>query len=224
MLAKAYRRGLLRRGSVAVLNGVSFEVAGGEAVALLGANGAGKTTILHAIAGLVQLDSGTIEARGNVALCSSADRSFYYRLSLRENLRFFGALAGLQGRELRERVQTALDVTDLNGPADRRYSACSTGMRQRLTLARALLSDADILLLDEPTRGIDPLHAQQIHRFIREELVQRRKKAIVLATNVLDEAWSVGDRVFVIAGGSARETSTGTHRPGVDELFAGAAG
>jgi ABC-2 type transport system ATP-binding protein len=241
-LAKTYRRGfpLLRRTVTAVLHDVSFDVDDGEVVGLLGPNGAGKTTILHAIAGLLYVDGGEMRIDGEpltpvrasrlVALCSSADRSFYYRLTLRENLRFFGRLQGLHGGRLTQRIDAALEVTNLASFAGRRYSRCSSGVRQRLTFARALLSDAPIVLLDEPTRAVDPLHAQMMRRFVRETLCGELRKAVVLATNVLEEAWTTCDRIVLLSAGrpvaidtpaalGKRFTTHAYDLPAPDELF-----
>jgi ABC-2 type transport system ATP-binding protein len=194
-----------------VLRGITFEAARGEIVGLLGANGAGKSTTLQSIAGLTIPDAGSIEidgrplhwreARALIGLCSSADRSFYYRLSVRENLRFFATLHGLRGTRLRQRVDDVIERLVLTEVAERRYASCSTGMRQRLSLARALLHDPPILLLDEPTRAIDPLHAERFRTFVRKELAQAQQKIVILATNVLDEAWSTCDRILLINGG-----------------------
>lgn len=219
LLCKAYRCGSLLRGSVrTVLRDVSLEVHPGEIVGLVGANGAGKTTILHAIAGLVEPDSGTVSIDGRevtsqtaqrvVALCSSADRSFYYRLTLRQNLSFFGALYGLNGETLRSRIERALETTDLCGFADYRYNRCSTGTRQRLTFARALLQDAPVFLLDEPTRAVDPLHAQRLHSFIRQTLSGDLRKTVILATNNLQEAWEVCDRIVLLSQGRVVDAGT----------------
>jgi ABC-2 type transport system ATP-binding protein len=200
-LTKSYRDGFFARGRARVLDGIDFDIARGEIVGLVGSNGAGKTTILHIIAGLLRADGGTVHVDGTAALCSSADRSFYYRLTMRQNLRFFGRLYGLRGRALTERIDYALHLTQLDEVADRRYMSCSSGMRQRLTLARALLCDGDLLLLDEPTRAVDPLHTRLLHEFIREELANRQRKAILLATNVLHEAYTLCDRVLVLSEG-----------------------
>jgi ABC-2 type transport system ATP-binding protein len=231
-LSKSYSHGPWgRRRRIAILQNVSFEVNAGEIVGLAGANGAGKTTLLHAIAGLVRPDGGCVEldrrpltsarAQREVALCSSADRSFYYRLTLRDNLRFFGRLHGLQGSALDRRIAAAIDRMDLTTFADRTYSRCSTGTRQRLTFARALLSDAQVLLLDEPTRAVDPLHAQRLHRFIKTELAGDLQKTVVLATNVLDEAWSVCDRVVILSEGRsvAVDTPAALRSYSTEELF-----
>jgi ABC-2 type transport system ATP-binding protein len=219
LLRKTYRCGGLLRGKTsAVLDGVTFDAHPGEVLGLVGANGTGKTTILHVIAGLVRPDAGWIgfdgetldaqRAQREVALCSSADRSFYYRLTLRENLRFFGALQGLRGAALNGRIDAALDAMDLHVFADRKYFRCSTGTRQRLTFARALLSDAPIVLLDEPTRAVDPLHAEQLHRFIRATLCGKLGKTVVLATNVLAEAWEACDRIALLSQGRVIDVDT----------------
>lgn len=187
---------------VSVLAGVDFEVRRGEVVGLLGANGAGKTTILQIVAGLTEPDSGTVTFEGDrrIGICGSADRSFYYRLTLRENLRFFGKLCGLAGAALSTRIDELLSSLDLTDYADRRYAQCSTGTRQRTALARALLNDPAILLLDEPTRAIDPLHAQRFRRLVRELAVESGK-IVVLATNLLEEAWNTCDRIVLLEAG-----------------------
>lgn len=208
-LRKTYQR-------TRVLDGVSFEAAPGEIVGLLGANGAGKTTVLHCIAGLTRPDSGIIEfdgvprtdARRLVGLCTSADRSFYFRLSLRANLEFFARLYGLYGTRLKERVDTVLDCVNLREYDAQTYAQTSTGMRQRLALARSLLHDPPVLLLDEPTRAVDALHAARFRAYLRETLVTQQRKTIVLATNLLEEAWSLCDRVVFLSNGRGRAINT----------------
>jgi len=94
-----------------------------------------------------------------------------------------------------------VELVDLRGSLDMRFESFSSGMRQRLTVARALLADPDVLLLDEPTRAVDPIHAEAIRALIRDELVGRQKKTVVLATNLLEEAWRMCDRVAILNGG-----------------------
>jgi len=180
---------------------------------VIGRNGVGKTTLLKLMATLVLPDRGIVSidgidavakpmlARSRVGYCSSEDRSFYFRLTARQNLRFFGALAGLRGRRLGARIEQMLEEISLTDASDRRFGEFSSGMRQRLVVARALLSDPPILLFDEPTRAVDPIGADELHRLIREELVGRRGKTVVLATNILQEAWSLCDRVAVVSNG-----------------------
>jgi ABC-2 type transport system ATP-binding protein len=196
-----------------VLHDVSFSVSRGELFALLGPNGAGKTTLLKLLATLAIPDRGHVAVHGvdtarepllaqqRVGLCTSEERSFYFRLTARANLEFFGALAGLSGHTLRRRIAEVVEVVDLRGSLDMRFESYSSGMRQRLTVARALLADPEVLLLDEPTRAVDPIHAAAIRALIRDELVGRQKKTVVLATNLLEEAWRMCDRVAIIDDG-----------------------
>ncbi|MBV9276687.1 MAG: ABC transporter ATP-binding protein [Candidatus Eremiobacteraeota bacterium] len=195
------------------LNDVSLYVHGGELFGLLGPNGAGKTTLLKVMATLTIPDSGRImldgidiakdpmAAKSRVGLCTSEERSFYFRLTARANLQFFGSLDGLRGRTLRERIAEVSHFVGLESSLDRRFAEYSSGMRQRLTVARALLSDPKIVFLDEPTRAVDPVNAEKLRELIREQLVDRLGKTVVIATNVLDEAWSICDRVAVINEG-----------------------
>jgi ABC-2 type transport system ATP-binding protein len=194
-----------------VLHNVDLDVRRGELFGLLGPNGVGKTTLLKMMATLVLPDRGSIEidgidavakpmlARSRIGFCSSEDRSFYFRLTAGQNLRFFGALCGLRGRRLNDRVRQTLAQVQLLDAIDRRFGEFSSGMRQRLVVARALLSDPPLLLFDEPTRAVDPIAADELHRLMRDELVGRQGKTLVLATNLLQEAWSLCDRVAVVS-------------------------
>jgi ABC-2 type transport system ATP-binding protein len=196
-----------------VLHDITLSVRRGELLGLLGPNGAGKTTLLKLLATLSVLDRGKILIEGIdaardpagakrcVGLCTSEERSFYFRLTARANLAFFGALLGLRGRTLAQRITEVSALVDLTEELDQRFDSYSSGMRQRLTVARALMGDPDVILLDEPTRAVDPVHAEEIRRIIRDELVIRRGKTVVLATNLLDEAWRLCDRVAVINKG-----------------------
>ncbi len=195
------------------LNDISLRVLPRQLFGLLGPNGAGKTTLLKLLATLWLPDRGTIVVNGidlaadpdavkrQIGLCTSEERSFYFRLTARENLDFFGALAGLGGAALRTRIAEVVAIVDLSASLDRRFDTFSSGMRVRLALARALLANPQILLLDEPTRGVDPVHADSMRRLLREELVGRQGKTVVLTTNILEEAWSVCDTVAILNEG-----------------------
>ncbi len=196
-----------------VLRAIDLRIGRGELFGLLGPNGAGKTSLLKLMATLSIPDRGRIildgvdvvrrplEAKRRIAFCPAEERSFYYRLSGRANLAFFGSLVGLRGRELHRRIDEVAELVNLSEALGRPYRTYSSGMRQRLTVARAMLGDPQVLFLDEPTRAVDPIHADALRRLIRDELVGRRHKTVVLATNLLDEAWQLCDRIAVINGG-----------------------
>lgn len=209
----AWLRSLGRAPRRTVLSDISFAVQRGEVFGLLGANGAGKSTLLRMLSGIVLPDAGCItiegadaireplELRRRIGLCTGEERSFYYRLSARANLEYFAVLTGVPCRELRARVEQVAAAVDLTHELDRRFDQFSAGMRQRLSFARALLGDPDVLLLDEPTRAVDPVHTYELRRFVRDELAGRQGKTIILATNVLEEAWELCDRIAVLRGG-----------------------
>jgi ABC-2 type transport system ATP-binding protein len=196
-----------------VLFDVSLSVTRGELFGLLGPNGAGKSTLLKLLATLTVPDRGRmtidgidvaaepLEAKRRIALCTSDERSFYFRLTARQNLEFFGALMGLSGAHLRRRIDECSALVDLRQHLDRRFGGFSSGMRVRLTVARALLADPTIMFFDEPTRAVDPVHAEDLRALIRNDLVERAGKTVVLATNLLEEAWELCDRVAVVNHG-----------------------
>lgn len=194
------------------LREVDLEVKQGSIVGVLGENGAGKSTLLRLIAGLLLPDSGSIEVLGDdvataghqhrarVGYVIADERSFAWRLSARDNLRFFAALYGLSGQVAAARIDAALDEVDLQQHAGRPVSGYSTGMRQRLALARGLLGAPEIFLFDEPTRGIDPLQARRLRAFLRERLLDGR--TAVVATHDVEEARSLCDEVVIVRDGS----------------------
>ena len=196
-----------------VLHDISLHVRRGELFGLLGANGAGKTTLLKILATLSIPDRGSIfidginavrspmAAKRRIGLCTSEERSFYFRLSARQNLEFFGTLSGVRGPRLKTRIDEVVEMVDLGQAIDRPFSSFSSGMRQRLTVARALISDPPLLFFDEPTRAVDPVHSEELRRLMRDELVLRQGKTVVLATNLLDEAWEVCDTIAVLKQG-----------------------
>ncbi len=158
---------------------VTLEVGRGELFGLLGPNGAGKSTLLKLLSTLTVPDRGRmtidgidvaarpLEAKRRIALCTSDERSFYFRLTARQNLEFFGALMGLSGARLKRRIEECAELVDMRQFLDLGFGGFSSGMRVRLTVARALLSDPAIMFFDEPTRAVDPVHAEDIRALIR---------------------------------------------------------
>jgi ABC-2 type transport system ATP-binding protein len=191
---------------------VTLTVARGELVVLVGPNGSGKTTLLKVLSGLILPTSGSVrvlgmdpvrqaeEVKARVGLITGDERSFYWRLSAAENLRFFATLYGLHGEAARVRVAWVLDLLQIEEPG-RKVGVLSAGMKQRLAIARGMLADPAVLLMDEPTRHLDPPTARQVQRFIRHELVERQGKTVLYATHSVHEAASLADRVAVLRSG-----------------------
>lgn len=211
-----------RFGRVQALDGVSLTVAPGEIVALLGPNGAGKSTLMRIIATTVLPDSGQVFVQGRDAIAHPADarralgialgdeRSWYWRLSGRRNLEFFAALYGFARRPAAERVTDLLEKVGLTAAADLRFDGYSTGMKMRLSLARALLPSPPVLLLDEPTRSLDPVAAASFRAQVIE-LRRERNIAVLYTTHDLHEAAAIASRVVVLARGQvAAELPGGT--------------
>ena len=190
--------------------GVCFSVQPGEIYGLLGPNGAGKTTTLRIIAGLLQPTSGTAIINGADVTRQpqvvkrhigymTANTGLYQRLSPRELLPYFGELLGLERAVIQQRVAELIDWLDMHEFADVRCGALSTGQKQRTNIARALIGEPPVLVMDEPTLGLDVLTNRVILDFIRRE--RERGKAILLSTHYLDEAESLCDRVGLLHRG-----------------------
>jgi ABC-2 type transport system ATP-binding protein len=206
----------LKRRTRTALDGVSLRVEPGRSFCLLGPNGAGKTTLIKVLTTLVLPDGGTAivgghdaerspaAVRGAIGYAINDERSFYWRLTGRQNLEFFGALNGLRGGRLAGKIADVLGLTGLESAADLRFNAYSTGMRQMLAFARALLADAEILFVDEPTRSLDPQAAAKVRTFLRSELVDGRGKTVFWATHDLSEAADFGHEIAVIDQGRIR--------------------
>ncbi|MGC8975312.1 MAG: ATP-binding cassette domain-containing protein [Thermoprotei archaeon] len=210
------RKGLLKSEKLIVeaLKGVSFKVNYGEVVGLLGPNGAGKTTTIKILSTLLLPDSGEAriggfdvvkeasKVRKLIGVMLSVEKGFYGKLTGRENLVYFGSLYGLSGAELRRRVDEVMDLVGLKEleAEDKLYEEYSTGMKARLSLARALLKDPPVLLLDEPTLGLDPMSARKVRDLVKS-LALRENKAVIYTTHNMFEAELVCDKVLLINKG-----------------------
>ncbi len=215
-LAKTYRppQGWRRAVSslpVTAVQDISLTIPDGELFGLLGPNGAGKTTLVKMLCTLLHPTSGTAVVAGydlqqagairaSVGLVVSDERSFYWRLSARRNLEFFAALYGLHGRAAQQRVETVLADVQLDDVSGRLFSTFSSGMRQRLAIARALLHRPRLLFLDEPSRSLDPTATQKLHQLIMH-LRQAHGMTIFLITHDLAEAEKLCDRVALMHQG-----------------------
>jgi len=204
---------LRRRGGTPALRDISFTVGEGETVGLLGPNGAGKTTLLKIIGSLLYPSSGRVlihgvdpvkeplRSRSLMGLVTCDERSFYWRLSGRQNLHFFATLYGIPRARLNRRLEELLEILELAGAADRPFHSYSSGMKQKLAIARGLLRDPSVLLYDEPTRSLDPLSAQNIRQWIIDNRTRSPRTAHLIATNQLSEAEELCDRVLIINRG-----------------------
>ena len=204
------------RRRVTALDGLDLTVGRGRVFCLLGPNGAGKTTLIKVLSTLVLPDGGRAWVNGHdiarepgpakrsVGYAVADERSFYWRLTGRQNLEFFASLYGLRGLGRGRRVAELLRLAGLEEEADLRFNSYSTGMRQMLAFARALLAEASILLVDEPTRSLDPQAADRTRSFLRDELARRQGRTILWATHDLGEAVDYADDIAVISRGRTR--------------------
>lgn len=216
-----------RHGDTRALDGVTLEVSAGRVLILLGPNGSGKTTALKLISTMLLPDAGRVMVSGAdtryqpdrvrkcVGFAVANERSFFPRLTARENLEFFATLDDVPRKPRRERVELMLDQTGLLEAADTLVMKFSAGMYQRLGVARALVKQPSVILLDEPTRSLDPASAAHFWRLARE--LPAHGSTVVLATHSFQEAIAVGDRVAVLHRGKLAGTRE-LGRMGVDEL------
>jgi ABC-2 type transport system ATP-binding protein len=198
-----------RFGRTRALDALDLRVGRGEVVGLLGPNGAGKTTLLHLLAGVTRPDAGRVRLFGARDPAQRATRrqiglapqalALYARLSAIENLRFFGRVHGLRGRELRVRVAWGLQLADLEARAHARTSELSGGMQRRLNLACAVLHRPALLLLDEPTAGVDPQSRERVIDAVAA--LHRDGAGVVYSTHILDEVDRVCERLVIVDHG-----------------------
>ncbi|KAF0102898.1 MAG: lipooligosaccharide transport system ATP-binding protein [bacterium] len=228
-------RGLTKSyGGQRVVDGFDLELEPGRCHGLLGPNGAGKTTTLRLALGLIEADAGTVELLGHVlpAEAKQARRrvgvvpqvdSLDPDFTVAENLQTYGRYFGLSGKTIAERIPALLDFAGLAGKADAPILTLSGGMKRRLTLARALVNDPDLIILDEPTTGLDPQARHLIWQGLRRLISQG--KTLLLTTHFMDEAERLCDIISVldhgrsIARGSPRELIAGHIEPHVVEVF-----
>ena len=204
------------RDSVEALKNVSFDILQGEIFGLIGRNGAGKTTLTKIIATLVQPTNGKVlvkgfdsvkdevKVRSLIGLATAEERSFYWRLSGEKNLMFFARLYGMNDREAKMRLDEIFEKVGLTELAKRRFSDLSTGNKQRLAVARALLPAPPVLLLDEPTRSLDPLAAAEMRNLI----ASLENVSVLLTSHNLSEIEELCHRVAIIKQGEIRAIDT----------------
>jgi len=217
------RRGFFRKRKrvIHALRGVSFRVRWGEVFGLLGPNGAGKTTTVKIITTLLLPDGGNalvngfdvvkdpIKVRESIGVVLNVERGFFWKLTGRENLKYFGMLRGLKGKDLEEAIDKVVKLVGLDElkSIDKLYEEYSLGMKARLALARALLHDPPILILDEPTLGLDPPAAREIRELL-VRLAKKEGKAVMITTHNMFEAEIICDYVAIISSGTISAQGT----------------
>ena len=203
----------LRKKALPILRDVSLTLQEGELYCLMGPNGAGKTTLLKILCGLVLPEEGTLRLSGKpfpldhpflrsaFGLVTGEERSFYWRLTGRQNLEFFSSFYPLSSHEAKRHIHRLSELFQMEEYLDKYFFTYSTGMKQCLGLCRCLLGNPKILLLDEPTRSLDPEASSEWRRFIRETLIGKERKTVLYTTHHLDEAESFSSRIGILSQG-----------------------
>ena len=208
---KTFITGLFKKRRTHALKGVDLEVPSGAIFGLLGPNGAGKTTFLAILATLITPDRGTVKVLGRDVVTqaeevrrqinmSSGHANFLWSLTVRENVEFYCMLYGLRGRQLHKKTDELIELFELNEFKATRFESCSTGTKQRLALAKALVNTPKILFLDEPTVGLDPDVSQRIRRIIKD-LHDLKSMTILLTTHNMAEAEELCHEIALIKDG-----------------------
>ena len=233
-LVKGYilkeKKGLFARGQKKVVHAVkdlSLEIPQGKITGVLGINGAGKTTTIRMLASVIAPTSGSLTMNGvdavknhlwvkeRINVISGGERNLHWRLTAKENLRYFGSLYGLSGASLNEKIADLLETVGLEEAADIPVERYSKGMKQRLQIARGLINDPEYLFMDEPTLGLDIVIAKEIRRLV-QELAKEKKKGILLTTHYIREAEELCDYIYVLDKGEIIAQGT---REELKELF-----
>ncbi|MCA9039437.1 MAG: ATP-binding cassette domain-containing protein [Planctomycetaceae bacterium] len=224
----------LKRGQVKALDSVSFEVKPGEIFGLLGPNGAGKTTCLRVLSTVLKPTGGLAEVAGysvvdhpaqvraNIGFMSG-NTGIYDRMTGREMVEYFGRLYGINEVELQTRIDDIIEMLQMEDVAELLGSKMSTGMKQKVSIARTIIHDPPVLIFDEPTSGLDVLVARAVLKTI--ELLKDQGKSIIFSTHIMREVEKLCDRIAVIykgqilASGSVKELEERYNEPDMEELF-----
>jgi len=207
-----YLRPFCKRDAVLAINNINLSIKKGELFCLIGPNGSGKTTLIKILCSLILPTKGTafingVDILGNneklkssIGLMTSDDRSFYWRLTGRQNLTFFAFLYNLNPQQATKKIKEIMELLEIEAP-DKRFQEYSTGMKQRLGIARSLLNDPQVLFMDEPTKSLDPKASYNLKVFIKERLVREQGKTVLFTTHHLDETEEFADRLAIIDRG-----------------------
>ncbi len=184
-----------RREKITAIRDINLGIESGDVFFLLGSNGAGKTTLLKTLCGLIIPTEGfalinrinstseSKKVRKEIGFVINEERSFYWRLTGKQNLKFFATLNNMSNSEMSKRIDEVLEITDLKDDANKTFKNYSSGMKQRLSIARALLTDPSIIIMDEPTRSLDPLSVIMLKDFLINMLNKKKDKTLLIATH-----------------------------------------
>ena len=206
-----------KRGPIRAVDDVSFNIKPGEIFGLLGLNGAGKTTTLRILATIMKPTSGTASVAGHDILTEpekaksklgfmTGSTGLYQRLKAREMIEYFGRLHGLKEKILKERTNSLIELLGLGNYAEIRCEKLSTGNKQKVSIARTMINDPEIIILDEPTAGLDVIASRTVVDFINKE--KSRNKTIIFSTHIMHEAQKICDRIGIIHDGKLIASGT----------------
>jgi len=202
------------------LRNVNLEAKEGECFALLGPNGAGKTTLIKILCSLIVPDKGDVKiagynlksheelAKSQIGLVTGEERSFYWRLTGRQNLQFFASFYNIPSQLAKTRISELAELLNIAEHLDKRFQEYSTGIKQMMAVTRGLLNDPSVLLIDEPTKSLDPNMAQNLRTFIKDELVAKDRKTVFFATHQIPEAESISNRIAIMDKGNIKSCGT----------------
>jgi len=228
-----------RKDEVTAVEEVNIKIKKGELFGVLGPNGAGKTTLIKMLCTLITPTEGTAYVNGydiakdsgkvreSIGFITADERSFYWRLTGRQNLKFFASLHNFYSQDAENRIDNLLSLVGLENRADDRFLSYSSGMKQRMAIARGLLNDPAVLFMDEPTKALDPGAAQNLREFIKERIIKEQRKTVLLSTHHLGEAEQLCDRIMIIDEskikviGTMEELKSDLHKlnPTLDDVF-----
>lgn len=203
-----------RKAKTQALENVSFKIAAGRILGLVGENGAGKTTLQKIIAGLIKPDHGkvlicgrTVETgepslRKLIGVTPSDERTFFWRMTGMENIRFFGSLYGMPKKLIQDRAQVLFDIMQMTSKINERFSNYSAGMRKKLAVIRAILHQPNVLLLDEVTNSLDPAAIELVKKLVRNYVTQKPDRCAVWSTHRLEEISQICDTVIALNKGT----------------------
>jgi len=213
IIYRAIAHPFTKQKTILAVNNITISIRKGELFCLVGPNGSGKTTFLKILSCLILPTRGNAvvfgydilkkedKVKAAIGLIIGDERSFYWRLTLRQNLSFFAALYNLnplQSKKIIKELSCLLEIEDM---LERSFQECSTGIKQRLAIARGLLGDPQILFMDEPVKSLDALLRRELNIFIKDKLIKERGKTVILITHNLKEAEQLADRIAIMQKG-----------------------